>query len=153
MTSNNSNNNQHQVIENPSIITSNNKRQPRATCPICLKPAVMYSYVTPQGKKRLTFEHRDEPPIGEYTYRGDRVFRYRRCSGGVVSQEGLPLISEPQQQQAAAAALPKKKKRGRPPLAYTKVVEPDWKTQYLELRSKYDAICNLVKGANEICQS
>lgn len=127
------------------------KHQPRATCPICLKPALMYSHITPKGKKRLTFEHRDEPPIGEYMYRGNRVFRYRRCNGGIVSKEGLPLISEGE---TVTTGPTIKKKRGRPLKAF-KVQDAtiDWQSKYLELRAKFDVISNLIDGANRVCKS
>lgn len=56
-------------------------RQPqqRVTCTVCLKPGAVWYY---QNKKKnsIIYEHRDEPPIKEFTYRGKKMKRYRRCN-------------------------------------------------------------------------
>jgi predicted ATP-binding protein involved in virulence len=43
----------------------------------------------------MIYEHRDEAPIREYIYRGQKYLRYRRCHGGTV-QDSLPFIDEKQ---------------------------------------------------------
>jgi hypothetical protein len=84
----------------------------RVTCPVCNKPAVMY-----MDKKRgvIDYEHRDEPPTGEYTYgkTGQKYYRYRRCYGGRIGkslaeiiEEGADQPEQEEQEQTTAATMP-----------------------------------------------
>jgi hypothetical protein len=68
-------------------------RQPRQriACTICGKPAVRYYQVK---QRKVEYEHRDEPPISEYHYRGKVYKRYRRCYGGSIVKNGLEGIMD-----------------------------------------------------------
>jgi hypothetical protein len=85
----------------PTITGPKSKsKRPRVPCAICNKPAIMYKGKTKKGQVTLIFEHRDEPPIREFIYKGrHKMYTYRRCDGGVVKQTGLPQPKEPEQKQ------------------------------------------------------
>jgi hypothetical protein len=73
-------------------------KSPRTQCTVCGKTAVRYydKHYTKDGRlksRNMIYEHRDEPPIKEFIYRGIKHKQYRRCNAGPV-QEGLPLIYE-----------------------------------------------------------
>lgn len=90
------------------------KKSPRMICTVCGKQAVRYYQKHYQkGKvvrRSLIYEHRDEPPIREFIYRGRKSKTYRRCDAGTVT-DGLPFVEDPkeekhpQEQHAMAAAL------------------------------------------------
>jgi hypothetical protein len=72
-------------------------QRPRVTCTICMKPAVRYYIMQKQGGvmvRKITYEHRDEPPIREDMSKNGTVRRrYRRCYTGVI-HNGLPFLEE-----------------------------------------------------------
>lgn len=108
----------------------------RVTCPICLKPAVVYN-VTKNNRTTVTYEHRDETPVKDFVYHGRQYHRYRRCYGGVV-HEGLPYMSEeePQQQQQPE---PKQKEEK---IRHVKVsrLQENYKKKYWDLANGVAAI-------------
>jgi hypothetical protein len=59
---------------------SKQSKRRRIICTVCLKPGAV-RYINPKTNVAL-YEHRDEPPIGEYHYGTKTVFKYRRCFGG-----------------------------------------------------------------------
>lgn len=74
----------------PSHRSNLAQKQQRVECIKCHKPAVLYR-AGREGKVQIVYEHRDEPPIAEFIYKGSKMYRYRRCSGG-FSQNGLEVI-------------------------------------------------------------
>src|SRR5580765_3905317 len=66
-------------------------KRPRMLCTVCMNKdslAVRY-YVNTKLKngkiiRTMEYEHRDEPPIKEYNYKGKIVKSYRRCHAGRV---------------------------------------------------------------------
>ena len=77
-------------------------QRPRVTCTICMKPAVRYYVMQKQGGemvRKITYEHRDEPPIREDTSKNGSVRRrYRRCYTGVI-HNGLPFVEEREEEE------------------------------------------------------
>jgi hypothetical protein len=102
----------------------------RVTCPICMKPAVAYYAKRKSGSVKITYEHRDEPPVREFIYRGRQYFRHRRCNGGTVKADAqLPEREEAQAAAAAAAEAP---------------TDIDYKKMYLDLSQElYNIVYDL----------
>jgi hypothetical protein len=105
------------VTLDESILSSEIRgKRERVICTICQKPAVMYI----SKGKRIAYEHRDEPPIGEYWYRGKKYERYRRCDGGRIGKGLDELIAEgienpePELDVEPERAVEIKRKVGRP---------------------------------------
>jgi hypothetical protein len=77
-------------------------QRPRVTCTICMKPAVRYYIMQKQGGemvRKITYEHRDEPPIREDMSKNGSVRRrYRRCYTGVI-HNGLPFVEEREEEE------------------------------------------------------
>ena len=77
-------------------------QRPRVTCTICMKPAVRYYVMQKQGGemvRKITYEHRDEPPIREdMSKNGSIRRRYRRCYTGVI-HNGLPFVEEREEEE------------------------------------------------------
>ena len=65
--------------------------KPRIACSICGKPAIRY---VNRKKGTVEYEHRDDPPILEFLYRGHMMKRYRRCYAGRIAKGGLDGIVE-----------------------------------------------------------
>lgn len=78
------------------------RQRPRVTCTICMKPAVRYYIMQKQGGgmvRKITYEHRDEPPIREDMSKNGSVRkRYRRCYTGVI-HNGLPFMEEREEEE------------------------------------------------------
>lgn len=104
----------------------------RVTCPICLKPAVVYQKEK-NNRTTVTYEHRDEKPVKDFVYRGRQFHRYRRCYGGVVRHEGLPYMSEDKQEE------PQQKEEK---LSHVKVsrLQENYKKKYWDLANGVAAI-------------
>jgi hypothetical protein len=77
-------------------------QRPRVTCTICMKPAVRYYIMQKQGGemvRKITYEHRDEPPVREDMSKNGSVRRrYRRCYTGVI-HNGLPFVEEREEEE------------------------------------------------------
>lgn len=90
-----------------------NPQRPRVTCTICMKPAVRYYIMQKQGGKivrKITYEHRDEPPIREDLSKNGSVRRrYRRCYTGVI-HNGLPFVEEREEKEQEKSGLDYKNK-------------------------------------------
>lgn len=140
-------------------------KAPRMVCTVCWKPAVRY-YLKKYDRdsnlieRRMVYEHRDEPPIRVWKYRGRQNKTYRRCNSGVVT-EGLPFIEE----KVATTTKPKVAKVSNlkfndsvveeevrkvslvspVPLA-VEPVEPDYKRMYFELLAKYEKMKRKLLG-------
>jgi hypothetical protein len=67
-----------------------------------MKPAVRYYIMQKQGGemvRKITYEHRDEPPIREDMSKNGSVRRrYRRCYTGVI-HNGLPFVEEREEEE------------------------------------------------------
>ena len=73
-------------------------RLPRMQCSICDKPNAVRYFIRKKLKSgevvtKIVYEHRDEPPVGEFYFRGKKLFSYRRCQSGTV-YDGLPFMEE-----------------------------------------------------------
>ena len=77
-------------------------QRPRVICTICMKSAVRYYIMQKQGGemvRKITYEHRDEPPIREDMSKNGSVRRrYRRCYTGVI-HNGLPFVEEREEEE------------------------------------------------------
>ena len=74
----------------PSHSRSDISHKQRVECIKCHKPAILYR-TGRVGKVQIIYEHRDEPPIADFVYKGKQMHRYRRCSGG-YRQDGLEVL-------------------------------------------------------------
>jgi len=87
-------------------------QRPRVTCTICMKPSVRYYIMQKQGGemvRKITYEHRDEPPIREdMSKNGSIRRRYRRCYTGVI-HNGLPFVEEREEEEEEKSELDYKK--------------------------------------------
>lgn len=119
--------------------------QKRVTCTVCLKPGCVWYY---ENKKHnsIIYEHRDEPPIKDYEYRGQKYKRYRRCHTGVFKENPMDSILSKEQMMTPMTPPP-------PIDNITNNTEPDWQTMYFEMKSKADAMHRLLQGADEIWES
>jgi hypothetical protein len=59
-------------------------KRPLMTCITCGKPGAV-RYIN-KSSGQIIYEHRQEPPIKEEFYRGQKRYIFRRCSGGYVGQ-------------------------------------------------------------------
>jgi hypothetical protein len=91
------------ALEQPIEMKTKGKR-PRMICTTCLKPGAV-QYIN-RKTKAVIYEHRDEPPVREFMYRGQKMYRYRRCFGGVMGESLGQIIEHGIQQQSK----PKSKK-------------------------------------------
>lgn len=83
-------------------------KAPRMLCTVCRKPdSLAVRYYTETKRKdgtivrRMRYEHRDEPPVKEYIYKGKKMNRYRTCHAGIVKtlEQALEPTSEYREQE------------------------------------------------------